>query len=399
MKIKLSYKNVLIYIYTWLYFFSFYCPAAFEKNSFIISFTLYYKLFSFIVALIWYVCLLIKRRELDSYDCIIILLNFFFILNIIFNIEWRTNIINRMMRIDASVFILKCAMISLDTRVRDSFIYGASGCLAVLSICNIIDVITFTAHNGFVDGYITFWTYDNKCIGYYLIALFFLYIKKFCINKMDYFFYLEIGIIFLHTLLLRVTTGWIVIIALGCYCILYHMKTRQNCIFLRIDKMFIWLITVMLILLLCGESMEPIINAVFAGKYSSILSRTQLWNYFLNMTLKSPVWGNGVWSEKDIVITNLYGVNLWKAIGNSHNMYIEILYQFGIPAFLLTFLLVFVSAKRNVLHSKKIRFMSGFVFAFMIEGFVELGFSSLFLFIPMLFYSDRLEKIEEEKKC
>lgn len=395
MKISFSYK--MLYILSFLYAFSAYRPAALDNIGIITLSTRAYYTMTFLISFSLYLWKCIKRQKLDAYDCVVFGLNFFGLICCIRNSQWLVNTAWFVIKIDTSIFIIKCTMTSNDIKVRDAFICGVGDCLFTLSFISIFYVIIGVMRNEIVDGAIVFWDYDNKCIGKYIMTMFYLYIKKYCINKKDYFFYIEIVIYALHTILLKTKTGQVIGIVLIGYWLLYHIKINKNSILLRIDKILVCIIFA--IFLAMSGILNPIFVEIFPDKYGNLISRTRLWNYFWNMTLESPIYGNGVWSYKNMDLTNLIGEEAWKVAGNSHNMYIECLYKFGIPVFVLTFVLFVLAAKRNRLQSKHIRYLSCLTIAYMIAGSTELGYTLLFMFIPMIYFSAKLGEMENVNIC
>jgi hypothetical protein len=299
--------------------------------------------------------------------------------------QWnRMNTINRAARIFAFSYLLKMACLDERYYVRKNIFMALADGFCILSIINFLNAVVYLIMHGFSEGLLFFWTDDNKSIEYYLIALFFAYIKRIYINKDSILLGLLYFIIPVHTMILNVGMGVIVSIILYFYLIVFLFPKGEKTIFSNYSLIFVLIIGLMFFLYFRSDLLEPIVNYFFEDKFYNLNTRIKLWHYFINRTLKTPFYGIGVLTDR--ISTRKHGIDYWMEIGNTHNIFIEASYQAGFLNTITAIILIFMALGKVNNAEKKLKYLGVFLIIMLIEGMMELGFASLFLFIPTLYY-------------
>ena len=142
-----------------------------------------------------------------------------------------------------------------------------------------------------------------------------------------------------------------------------------------------------------------IIDTLLYGKYRNIIDRIMLWNLFAVRLPRSPLFGFGASNAEDLTLQR-GSFDKWISQHNTHNTFLEILYNGGFVAFILLILIVFLSAYRFDRESDDRRDMmiAVIIFTYLVRGLVECGAYYLFFMLPFVLCISRIDKQRKEEQ-
>lgn len=241
------------------------------------------------------------------------------------------------------------------------------------------------------------WVFGNKNnhIFWFLALLILAYIRYFLLKtkkrKNMLIFITFISII--TPLILRSSTSLMValIAASGIYLSDFKMRIK-----VRIEPYMVLLVYAAAAILIIFGSVSflaPIIKGLF-GKDLTFSNRTAAWAVVLLLISKKPVFGWGDMSNADAA--SMLGS---KAFVNSHNQWLETLWQGGIVFFIITLFLI-LAAVSNLRKCIKIDFANTLIFimaAYFIEMIFEVGLGNIVAWCPLLlcYHACNIEKLNE----
>lgn len=301
---------------------------------------------------------------------------------------------------------LKCMFLififSRNGEYFSEYIDGMSWYMVLICIINTISlIIPFV---GIEDSYVKrnyfFLGSDNSSTPIYLVAILITYLRqKCCDSKKTNHFIISIftfAFIAFYQKVATAVVSLLIIIVLG---IIYKGSSERHRIKMKtlcLTCMGAWLI----ILSSSMHFMQGIIDGLLYGKYESISSRVELWRLFLDRIMKKPFYGYGV--AENVDETQFFGVIKWVMQHNTHNTFLEIMYNGGLIAFTLFIVLIFVCAIHFDKYSqnKESAFIAIIIFGYLVRGLVECDGVAWFFLLPFSFQIEIIERrlCKNEKK-
>lgn len=236
---------------------------------------------------------------------------------------------------------------------------------------------------------------DNGSIKIYLEALMITYVERayFVKRKTNQFIvlFISLTVFAIHR---QIGTGCVVVaIVLAGYFINQKQKGMQVSLTLLTG---LSVITWIALLATAISFLEDIINKLLFGKYESLSSRVTLWLFYLANLRKSIWFGKGVSTVGDLSFV-AENRSKWIVQHNTHNTFLEVLYNGGVMAFLFFMVLLICVAIHFDRHKRteKATMIALIIFAYQISGLVECGFSQIIFLLPFAFYIEVLEEDTE----
>ena len=399
-KMNTSYKSILVFFTSFIYFMSWYPPQYLNDINLIKGIFWSIKIISFAI-LIFLMCL--KKMKWNLYYTLICITGVCIFFSGILNFESFLDTTKVVIRVISIPLFIKMGIDSgRNTLIR--MVCGSALYFFVVCTINTIQIILV---GGQEFGHYFFLGGDNGIALTYFAEIFFIYIRKILLQiKFSKMFFLSVMNLVVYALLLEVGAVKLWLFLGITFYVLYIVIDSK--IYIKIFKLknllLANLFSCIVILVWQLSFFQNIINSWFYGKYASIASRVQLWLYFLNKSLEKPFWGYGAGLDKYNSMQE--GYTKWILMGNCHNIYVEIIYHYGFITFVITVILLFFLAsklKKNNNEIKKV-ILGAFLFLFLMHGLVEIGYAHIFLYLPFLYYSDRLvnpyrgEKYEKKEK-
>ena len=228
---------------------------------------------------------------------------------------------------------------------------------------------------------------DNGMANYYFLACLFSSLTLYFFRQ-NYLGVIQCTISFLSTVIyavaLQVGASILWVMSFAIIFMLYYNGKDS---FIRLDMLLFSYICIFVSMVLFAESklFSIVVNYFFFGKINSIISRIALWKYFLGEMHKHLFFGFGSESEKYSHLVE--GIQKWKLIGNNHNLFLEVIYHFGIVAFLIFLMIVSMVAIRKTRIKDNDKILEIFFFLYLIHGLIESGISYSFIYMTIIYYS------------
>lgn len=188
-----------------------------------------------------------------------------------------------------------------------------------------------------------FFGYKNSHIYSYLPCLFFVFITAVQRSKKIKARYVALALIVLISIVISDSTTSLVLMLCFCIYLIINVKRNRNLIENPfVQYVFILIANYALIFTNIISSFKDYVNAIF-NKYSTVESRTVIWNNALKYIHESPLLGKGI---ED------YEVSLVKIYGQAHNKLLDVTYVSGIAG-LVCFLIILIYIMRLLNNSEK----------------------------------------------
>ena len=283
-------------------------------------------------------------------------------------------------------------MLMQEEDIRRSLFHGFMCYFVLMSLVSTIFIL---AVGGQSYGHYFFWGSDNGMANNYFFAVFLAYIDAaFDKKRVSLLFILAAASAVVYAFTLQVGAAMLWVLGGGVFAVLFCIPSKMllkimDLSYLLIGFLLLWLS----IFVSRWPLMENLINKIFYGKYSSITSRAKLWEYFLGRSLSHPLLGYGSSAVKYQSLPE--GIDKWKLIGNCHNICVETIYHYGYAVFLLLLVLIFLAAGRLRKQGRKYVYLGVFFFLYLLHGLVESGVNYSFLYLPLMYYAEKMERQNE----
>lgn len=183
--------------------------------------------------------------------------------------------------------------------------------------------------------------YKNSHIYVYLPCLFFVFIIGVQQRRKIKWGDVVLALVVLISIIISDSTTSLVVML--CFCVYLVLNFRTNHRWLEnpfLQYVLVLLVNYALIFVNIVQLLQDYISAIF-DKYSTVESRTVIWNNALRFIRESPLLGNGI---ED------YDVSLMKIYGQAHNKLLDVAYVGGIVglvSFALILLYVIIQLNKN----------------------------------------------------
>ena len=283
-------------------------------------------------------------------------------------------------------------MLMQEEDIRRSLFHGFM-CYFVLT--SLVSTIFILAVGGQSYGHYFFWGSDNGMANNYFFAVFLAYIDAaFDKKRVSLPFILAAASAVVYAFTLQVGAAMLWVLGGGVFAVLFCIPSKMLLKIMDLSHLLIGFLLLWLSIFVSRwPLMENLINKIFYGKYSSITSRAKLWEYFLGRSLSHPLLGYGSSAVKYQSLPE--GIDKWKLIGNCHNICVETIYHYGYAVFLLLLVLIFLVADRLRKQGRKYVYLGVFFFLYLLHGLVESGVNYSFLYLPLMYYAEKMERQNE----
>lgn len=363
-----------------LFMICFYPAAVLEKIGIVQIGLSAVWMFYILVELIW------GRKGITFYDVIFVFIVFTVLKSGVSN-DSLYEAIRFIGRTLLPIFVVKYILSSNRLNHRKAFLYTLCGYFLVECLINTIWMLLSPSDLTGINSY--FLGGDNSAANTYFMSIFMAYLV-YEISGNRKALILSIANMLLFTVRLQIASSVTWIAGFIVFAILYLKKDGYKAIKLNI-LLIIYGIVCVLLLTISITSIAPYIDLFFYGKSVSLSHRMELWRYFLELVKEQPLWGYGPTKlEYRDMIENLAK---WKAVGNCHNIVLEIAYRYGLMTLVPVALSIIKCNSQRTVFQKQHVFIGAFVYLVLLHGLSEIGFSVLAFYLPFYFYSDKIIEI------
>lgn len=283
-------------------------------------------------------------------------------------------------------FMLIC--INYLTVNRKGFINVILLIFGVYNICQIITIIKFFP-NGLNDYTGYFWEDTlagaqyffggkNQAVYFILVFLYLAAIKK--KQKFNIFIYIYSAIFIMESVKLDSANTMVSIVLFCGFYVLATSGVFEKTVFLFNPYIYIFISVIFFITCVFsnGGQIGIISNILeLLGRDPTFTNRTYIWEATTKFFLSSPIIGNGEITFHVLTAEQVH----------AHNMYLDILFKYGVVAFIPYFLLIIIIGKhlKNMEINKQVSLSVGFMFIMLLHNCFDAMDNYIFILMVCLF--------------